>query len=1142
MTDAFAQTQQIQKRVGDPSTSAWVSANAGTGKTYVLVRRVIRQLLDGARPQAILCITYTKAAAALMAERLLATLSDWSLMAETELARSIEELTGHHPGPGEREQARRLFARALETPGGLKIQTIHSFCTSILSRFPAEAGLPLGFRAVEEDEAAQLMRASVRRAAAGFAGDESLQFGIDRIRRRFSGEEDDGPGFVVSLESVLRDYAQKIRGLSLVDLGPSQVEAAINEATGHIPGDTEEGLVRDCLDGMDAHFIRDLLTAESEAGKNFCKMIERLRRMRESPSVENVLESPFCFTQDGNLMSARYLGKKAWQTVGDFESRWQELGAHIARFRDRLFALRAHEENLQLYLLAEAVMRVYRDEKARLGLLDFDDLIHFTERLLEDAESTWIRYKLDEGIDHILLDEAQDNSATQWQIFDHLAGEILATSADAAGTTRRRSLFVVGDPKQSIYSFQGAEAKLFSQWRKDYTENFSEGFVSESLFLSFRTAQPVLDVVDAIFRNDAFQQVAGTFPAHRARHGDRPGSVELWPSLPKMEKDNRSIWNAAVDSVREESIDRRLANAIADDIERRLAAAAPLACRDGRRTAPHDLMVLFQRRGARFSELLRVLAERGIACAGTDRVDLDSEQAIHDLKSLLRFAANTDDDLSLAELLKSPFFGWDESQLFALCTARGPVSLWKALANAATGDSTLADPAREASAMLRLALDAGARNGPYALITTMLEGGSAETGRRRIVRRLGEGYRDAVDAFLGEALAFEEHEPRSIHAFLHRTERLSAQVKRENQGEKASGVQVMTVHGAKGLEAPVVYLADADFLKKRHDLMRSNPFAQMPCADLPVDLPVLLPSREKDDSESLANLREDAVNARREEYQRLLYVAATRAEEHLVICGGNEDRDDQAWHGLAEHAMARLSGTPHYSEVGEPGALVKRYAYGEPVAPADGPAEPPHAPGTLPQWLDVQAEPEETDPVIYPSGLGDVPEPAGTSRPVGDPPVDARRRGILIHKLLEILPTMPQEARRASASKVLAPHQQSLGAELCDEIASAAISVLDDPQLAELFGPGSRGEVAVQGQLDGATVSGTVDRLVVTPERVVVAEFKTTRWVPEAADAIPSGHVAQVDAYRRLLATVYPGRDVTACLLYIAGPKLFIIG
>ncbi|MCQ8184708.1 double-strand break repair helicase AddA [Parvularcula maris] len=1134
-------TIRIQREVGNPATSAWVSANAGTGKTYVLVRRVIRQLLAGSPPASIVCITYTKAAAAEMAERLLGMLSEWALKDDGELAKAIEEVTGETPPTSELAGARRLFAKALESPGGLKIQTIHSLCASILGRFPAEAGLAVGFVPLEEDEAQALLTEVVRDFALDAAdGNHPLHDSFRSATKRFQGEAEEPGNFSgLTLERALLSYAAKTRGLRSLSIGSTDLGTVLRQATG-CKDDCEMAIAEECLTRLKSDSLtREILQVFPELNATAGKLAQALADIVESDPHPDHLRFSALHTKTGTRQKQGLT--KASTKIANWESRWDAYCAHIEDGQDRLKALDCYRENEHMDRLAIGVLTAYQVKKAERNALDYDDLVERTLELLTDTQFPWIQYKLDAGIEHVLLDEAQDTSPVQWELFRRLVEEIVSAEPESTGRERARTLFVVGDPKQSIYAFNGAEAALFNENREAYRAVMADHLAARELYLSFRTSQPVLSTVDAVFRNERFRAVAGGYADHVSSKPAFPGSVELWDHFPKIDKEKPPVWNRGVDAPSATSEDRRVAEAIAADIKAKLDGPPPLACREGARLQPSDVMVLFQRRGPRFRETIRTLAEAGVPCAGTDRIAINEDVAVKDLICLLRFAANRDDCFSLAVLLKSPMWGWTDEDLLALHRERGASRLWKAVREQQGRGGRLGSLADIAAPELQSLLDAGSRTGPYGLLSAALDGApDGLTGRTRFRRRLGDGYREAADAFLEEALAFEEQEPRSIHGFLRHAEKLQREIKREVAGDETGGVRVMTVHGAKGLEAPLVYIGDADYLKRSSDVFKTNPWVTMTGEGGAV-LPVLVPSSAGDRPSAISDLCAESDERRIEEYHRLLYVAMTRSAEHLVVCGGKEPKGSgpSSWHAMVGDALGEMAKDHPVQTIPlDDGRTKKRYCVeAEVAAIEDSKAEARYA--APPPWLERRAEKEAAPTVVYPSLLGDREEDVrgriARTPASGDP----RLRGILIHRLLEVLPSHDTEDWVEVAAEILRREGRGLDDEEQKEVLAATLTVLKRTELTQLFGPGAQGEVSIQGEIGGQTISGEIDRLLVTDQKVILAEFKTTRWVPESSADIPRAHRQQTELYAQLLRRLFPSRAVQPLLVYTAGPTVF---
>jgi ATP-dependent helicase/nuclease subunit A len=887
----FEGTLLTQGEVSAPGRSAWVSANAGSGKTHVLIQRVTRLLLARTSPSKIVCITYTKAAAAEMAERLFGQLGQWALMPDTELKTALAKVVGaEEAAEAELGEARKLFARALETPGGLKIQTIHSFCEMVLRRFPAEAALLPGFKVMEEaDAAAALWRIVERLAEEALAKDEALLAAFDRLGAEYSPGQPGG--FQLTLQGLLMAFAGKRGRILEAHRRAGGLEAFcadLRARCGLLPSDDEDAVEARAAGAADRFFLREVAQQFAGGGATAQKISAQAAAFLETGRFCD-LES-LALTKDKKPRSTGQFGNKSKALVADFEERWTALCSVALEgiaLREAVGFCRVNEA---LHRLGAEVCRRFEIYKTHTGLLDFEDLIERTVRLMAETSNAWVLYKLDQGVEHVLLDEAQDTGALQWEVIERLTEEFFAGEGTAE---RARTLFVVGDEKQSIYSFQGADADLFHQKREALKERAREGLVDRSLGLSFRSTAPVLDFVDmAMTTADGRPLLGEDYQLHSTKHEGLHGRVELWPLIEKGESGKVVPWELPVDTPGEADPRRRLAASIAREIDGWVKGGEVLA-NPKRPVSYGDVLILCQTRGPQFQEIVRALAAGGIPCAGADKVRMKDDVAVRDLLALLRFAANEDDCLSLAELLKSPFWDLCEDELFALAHGRKG-RLWAAVLAEAERKGALGDKCRLVRDEIGAAVLAGRRRGPFALLSAILEGGG-KSGRRRIAERLGSVSDEAIGELLSEALSFELEHPRTIEGFLSHLEGFSGEVKKEQAGA-GNAVRVMTVHGAKGLQAPIVILADAGDLKEAHSIFRQNPLIELGqenAAGAFVPEAGCLACVESGMSKGPPAARAAKAYAdgrRMEEYRRLFYVAATRAAGRVYICGTAEGK------------------------------------------------------------------------------------------------------------------------------------------------------------------------------------------------------------------------------------------------------------
>ncbi len=1097
-----------QVRAADPELSTWVPANAGSGKTRVLIDRVSRLLFRGNDPEKILCLTYTKAAAAEMQNRLFARLGGWAMMPDDDLFEALRNL-------GETEEnltgdslniARRLFANALETPGGLKIQTIHSFCDTLLRRFPLEAEVSGQFEIIDERHAG-VMRQNILDT---LAERDSTRDMVRNLLLHFTDFDLDG-----FLDEIVEQREAFDRGFPKA-LCPEP--EPLEETVGAVFAPAKTGLVmfwaelmRKCGSSSDRKGADRLASAVEMAGTE-----DGLKTLESVLLFGRTAKSPFAPKFDS------FPTKKLRESEPKRHAQLVGLMEIVARAREHRIRCKAFSRTRALHDFAACYFREYDRRKLLGGYLTYDDLIRKTIWLLSrPGISDWILYRLDGGVDHILIDEAQDTSRRQWDIVKSVEAEFTAGESGRAG---ERTLFVVGDEKQSIFSFQGADPDYFVDMRDYFAQRqvrVQKELAERSLLYSFRSASPILELTDAVCEQN--QMTGGSAPViHRAFHGDLPGRIDLWPYIERERRDFAYTWHEPgqpLSSDRDVRVE--LAGIVARYLESVLVDPPVLSPREKTRPlSPGDVLILVQTRSVMFHALIRELKARNLPVAGADRMEVGAELAVRDILSLLRFAATPGDDLALAEALRSPLIGLSEADLFDIASVRKG-SLWKEMASRhnhyPNACSILADCVEQAH-LLR----------PYELVERIL---NRHGGRQRILARLGPEAEDGIDELVNEALKYEQSEPPSVTGFLNWFEFGDVDVKRRTQAD-LDQIRVMTVHGAKGLEAPFVILPDTD----------ARPSGRG-SQTLVLDDGSLIWRSRQDEAIKAQRL---ADNANREfeekERNRLLYVAITRASQWLLVCGagaGGKARE-RSWHGQIERAMEGLDARAVGSPVRDsPGLRLGCEAW--PLASgSSGPAKSESV-DTAPSWLFERARPDWPGrPAVNPSGLGGdkvitSPDSGESSRGGG------MEFGLQVHALLEHLPRHPKEEWERVAERIRR-------AEDWAEIESAfelSINILLKPELEHLFGPGSLAEVPISAELDeldGRRIYGIIDRLVVAGDQVLAVDYKTNADVPETADDIPDGLLRQMGAYAAALEKVYPGREISMAILWTANGSLMTLG
>jgi ATP-dependent helicase/nuclease subunit A len=1118
--DVPAPTRAAQWRASDPGGSAWVSANAGSGKTYVLVRRVLRLLLAGAQPSRILCLTFTKAAAANMSAKVFAELAKWTTLSDAELSAEIEGMGGACPGEARLGLARKLFARTIETPGGLKIQTIHAFCERLLHLFPFEANVAAGFRVLEDREAADLLRKARSAAFERAAREPELAEAIERVARGTGAE-----GFDGLLSATLR------RREELAASGDAEAYShRLAHRLGLAPGETVASIKIEMFEGGGGpKRWRDWAAKLATGTKTDKERGATLNGAAVLTDAELALETYLTvfFTQAGPPRKVLATKGVAERFPNAVEALYAERD-RLERLGERLRSAEAVARSRALVAVADEVLKRYADLKNTRGWLDFDDLIQRARALLENAGAAWVLYKLDSGIDHILVDEAQDTSQAQWDILRTLSSDFLAGEG-ARGS--ERTFFAVGDEKQSIFSFQGAAPAMFDTMRREFERRHFHAkrpFSRVDLNLSFRSAPAVLDSVDRVFAVEAAWRGVSAGedkpPPHEAFHAGLPGLVEIWAPTAPAPVPAPEDWRMPLDAASRDDPAVALAERIAAVIKGWLSPESAervvdAATRRPRRIGAGDIMILVRSRGPLFEALTRALRRARVPCAGADRLTLRDHIAVMDLIAAGRAALGEDDDLSLAAVLKSPLIGLDDGDLLEIAPRRAGTL---AAALAARGEPRFVEAAAKIARWR-----ARARLAPYDFYARLIGG---DGGRRALLGRLGPEAADAIDEFLSRALAFERARAPSLTAFLAEAEAADVAIKRDMEAAGDS-VRVMTVHAAKGLEAPVVFLPDTCSAPSgRHD-----PKWLELVPPRPEDPPLYLWATSKDeDSPPIREARLAAQAVAAGEHRRLLYVAMTRAAERLVIAGyeGARPRPEDCWYNLIRLGLdpaARAEPAP-WNPQETVWRIGRGAAAGEDLQPGGA-----SAPADLPSWLRTPAPPEFAPAPLAPSRLG-----AGAAGRAGPERRARLEAGRLAHALLQDLPEVPPEGRRAAAERFLQQNGAMLSPPRRQELATRALAVLALPDLAPLFAAGSRAEVAIAGTwvrpgAPDVAFSGRADRLAVTPDAVYLADFKTGA---DPNSTSRTDYIRQLAFYAAALKPLYPDRAFHAFLVWIEAGRL----
>ena len=1131
MSDNDVRMTPEQAMSTTPDDSVWVTASAGTGKTHVLTARVLRLLVRGTKPNKILCLTYTKAAANEMKTRIFEELGKWTSLDDAKLSNEIYKRTDEKSDTEMLEHARGLFAQVLDVPGGMNIQTIHSFCQSLLGRFPAEADLTPHFQVMDERTAQEYLEKARDQVLtqAQQSNDTALLAAIERIAHRKNSDQ---------FQSLLKSIASERRHFNKLVATHGSLDNLIEACATALDvksDQTPEGYLKTNLDdsAIDADNIKNLALAFADGTPRETAYAETLSNFISKPKDRAAI-----FGELYNVVLTKELEPPKKCPTNAVLAKHPEITAPLGQHQTWLKAMDTALKKLEAFYntkavlqLSDAIISRFNDNKRKQSLMDYDDLIFKTDLLLSQPHiAPWVLYKLDGGIDHILVDEAQDTNPEQWNMVETLSEEFFA---GASSYGHLRSIFAVGDTKQSIFSFQRADPVAFKQAKDRIgarVKNADLSFHSVGLHRSFRSTSPILELTDKVFsptkaglnltpENEVIE--------HQTNRKGDAGLVELWPTAFPDTQVFPGDWEVPTEQHRAQSAEGRLAIRIAERIKQMIDGGEILESK-ARPIMARDIMVLVRRRKDFSNHLIRALKDRSINVAGSDRMVLSEQLAVMDLMALASFALLPDDDLNLATVLKSPLVGLDEDSLFKLAYGRKNKSLWQVL-NARKAES----PFNSAHAFLANILAQVDYDTPFQFFSKTLNLG----GRKKIIARLGQDANDPIDELLAIAQQYEYLHKPSLQGFVHWMGNDEGQIKRDLD-QNRDEVRILTVHGAKGLQAPIVFLPDTcqtpsargETLLKLKQGDQQTPNLLFWTGDTALEVGPLGVAK---------NLLKEKQEA---EHRRLLYVAMTRAEDRLYITGWetSKERPENCWYNLIADGFGELKNIEEIPQVwhGED-KVVLRYSCEQEAKATSDKKQPINTYNELklPLWASSAPEsdiPNTKKPLTPSSGANEDSEPVSSplSTAQGVNEISPYKRGNLIHKLLEILPLLPNEKRQAAALNYLEKPAHRLKGETAQDIWNKLEPILNHQEFAPLFAENSRAEVSLTGVIGDNVINAQIDRLKVSDDEVLIVDYKTNRPPPKEVSKVPRSYLQQMALYSALVAKIYPDKKIKSALLW----------
>ncbi len=1128
-----------QLKASDPSTSVWVGASAGTGKTFVLANRVLRLMLAGNKPNKILCLTYTTTAAAEMSNRVNGRLANWISLEDKELNSELIDILGTTPSEDQKVAARKLFAEVLDIPGGLKIQTIHSFCQSLLGRFPIEAAISPNFDLLDEITINEHLRHSQDEMLLDIDGGTNIP--LRDALNYLSGMLAEG-----TFTELMKKLSDERGGIEELFNQNSSSFTVVSENLKNLLGFSSDDCTETILDAAvdDNNFNSTSLKIASETllkgtktdidrGKvilGWLKDVEK--RIKSFDSYKNVYLKK---DREPRQQMTKNLGL---EYPGDYDVLSEEAN-RVKIVCDRLRAYTLYENTLAILRIGYELIKKYNRRKINRNVVDFDDLISKVRDLFHNVSASWILFKLDEGLDHILIDEAQDTNPVQWGIIKKLSQEFFAgfgTRGEDELLENPRTIFAVGDIKQSIYSFQKAEPKKFDENKEYFKKQANDAklkFSAVPMNLSFRSTSSILEVVDAVFDTDAHRR-AISFDNSEIKHdthrkGD-PGLVEIWDPILSDQEEEEDDWSVPIIQKPAHNPKSKLSEKIANQIDKWIKDGEILASK-GRHIKAGDILILVQKRNEFVHYMIRALKKRGIDVAGLDKMVLMDQLAIMDLVAIANFTLLPSDDLTLAVVLKSPFIGMSEVDLFNLANSRNSrETLWHSLFSRRTERPSY----QVAIDYLTKLTNYADFHPPFEFFNYLL---GPLRGKEKLIARLGEQVNDPIDEFLNQSIKYEQNNISSMQGFLNWIERGDIKIKRDME-QGANMVRVMTVHGAKGLQAPIVFLPDtcqAITMKDKVFWLEEERNRN------------LLWVKNEETRIGVGNTAyEERLSAIKDENKRLLYVAMTRAEDRLYVCGWENkiSRKDDCWYDLIRNPLSKMDGTEEMLE-GDDSFLrretgeksISKKIFSQSVEFESVP--------NLPTWVfhDPSLEPNPSKP-LSPSRENYEDEVVRSPLKIKPKMKQDRQkyhRGLLIHKLLEVLPEREVVKRDELARQYLRQDVHELSKNDIEIILKEVFAILNGKDLKGLFGPGSRSEVPMVGQVGSFSLSGQVDRMVVSDNEVQIIDYKTNRPPPRDVENIPRIYIKQMAAYRAVIKKIYPKHNVRTYLLWTDVTRLMEI-
>ncbi len=1120
------QTNSIKSRTDkaklaiNPEANIAVFASAGSGKTHLLVHRILKLLLSGVEPSHILAITFTRKAAAEMQERLMKVLAEWAIADELQIKTILQSLSHPH-NEASITKARKLYEELLFSEFEMRITTFHAFCQDILKRFAIHAGVPAGFRVTENNDELKLEARKRLFKTAQLEEEKQLGKALFTLLLHCN--------TVNNVYEVLDTFIDSRSDWRSFTENQSDPVKYANECLHKLIFNKQEKFKKplESLKPQLQEYLTYLSAHKTKTNQSKCDLLSTFLEIEYPKNKHLDIIVPVFFTskkEKREIKATKTLEKSLAEKTHIFISLHESICAEVDELLDVIKKENLVEFNQAWFYAGHRLLEVYQDLKFSQHTLDFDDLEWYTYLLLNQHDSAaWIQYKLDQRIQHILIDEFQDTNPTQWNLIFPLLSELAIDSHD-----NHRSLFIVGDAKQSIYGFRRANPELqytAAEWAKD---NLNAQLLETDD--SYRSSPAIIDFVNRVFSQ---QNIAlNNFNLHLAVQSKLWGQVQVnqltQTNNTELEESNQQGFR---DPLTEEKQNfesdshylegQQVAIKICDLVDN----AISVMDNQVPRCIQYNDIIILARNRTHLAQLELALSEKQIPFISTYEGNFLNRLEVQDILSLLTYLTQTHNDLALAQVLRSPLYGMSDQDLMKIACQSESTWHEKLKSYAESSDNTLAKQAfdqlqhwRTISNTLpvhdlldRIYFETNL----LSRYTSSLAGTHSEEIKKHIL--------DNLTALLQLSLDIDAGRYSSIQSFLTSLQNMQlSNISGYTQlHQNNNAVQIMTIHSAKGLEAPVVFLVDTGPKKKQLHTYKS--IINWPSNTKRPEQFFLVGRKDSVDKVTQSIIEQQTITNWKEELN-LLYVALTRAKQYLFISGTASNQSSQSWHSIISNALSGdfkdLNNDTWTSEFGTPPSVK--------IRKSDEPSKKETIEIDLSKSFPIntilsedtqQADPENQELADY---------------------------GTLVHKIFELI--RPELDLKKNKEALRSSIESSLGITIKSQEFERAVDevngCLQSVELSKIFKTTDDKEILKEVPINfiknDKVYYRIIDHLIIDDDQAWIIDYKTTYDVCiDTMHEHANQYQQQINTYGYKIKKLYPDKSIRASILFTAIPALY---